>query len=75
MRARIRKRRRPARIDTQRVEAIRVAAAHLEDLRREHRAPPPDVKLPGRSAIRLVCPILEYSWCASPAQMCAELAE
>jgi hypothetical protein len=67
--------RKKAKIDTKRMEAIRSSAAHLADLRREHWAPLPDVKLPGRSAIRLVCPILEYSWIGSPAQMCAELAE
>lgn len=68
-------RRKPAKIDTQRMEAIRASAAHLADLRRAHRAPPPDVLLQARSAVRLVCPIPDASWCSSPAQMCAELAE
>jgi hypothetical protein len=68
-------RRRKARIETERMEAIRASADHLADLRRAHGRPPPDVPLPSRAAVRLVCPILEYSWCSSPAQMCAELAE
>jgi len=68
-------RRRKAKIETARMEAIRASAAHLADLRRAHGKPPPDVRLPSRAAVRLVCPILEYSWCSSPAQMCAELGE
>jgi len=67
--------RKKARIDTRRMEAIRACAAHLADLRRAHAAPPPEVELPSRLAVRLVCPIPDASWCSSPAQMCAELAE
>ena len=67
--------RKPPKTDTQRAEAIRASAAHLADLRRAHRRPPPDVRLPSRSAIRRVCPIPDASWCSSPARMCAELAE
>ena len=62
-------------IDTLRELAIRAAAAHLADLRRAHGRPPADVELPSRLAVRLVCPIPDASWCSSPAQMCAELAE
>ncbi len=68
-------RRRRARIETARMEAARASAAHLADLRRAHGRPPPDVPLPSRLAVRLVCPIPDASWCTSPAQLCAELAE
>jgi hypothetical protein len=27
------------------------------------------------ATVRLVCPIPDASWCTSPAQLCAELAE
>ena len=69
------RRRKPAKIETERAEAIRASAAHLDDLRRAHGRPPPGVALPSRLAVRLVCPIPSASWCSSPAQMCAELAE
>ncbi len=71
----LRRRRKQADIDTQRMKAIRASAAHLRDLKRAHKIPPPEVKLPWRAAVRLVCPIPDASWCSSPAQMCAELAE
>ena len=69
------KRRKPPKTETQRMEMARACAAHLKDLKRAHRNPPPDVRLPSRAAVRLVCPIPDASWCASPAQMCAELVE
>jgi hypothetical protein len=69
------KRRKPAKTETERMEAIRASAAHLADLRRAHRAPPPDMPLPTMTTVRLVCPVPEGSWCSSPAQLCAELAE
>ena len=75
MSATVSPRRRLARTETERMEAIRASAAHLDDLRRAHGRPPPDVPLPRRLAVRLVCPIPDASWCSSPAQMCAELAE
>jgi hypothetical protein len=67
--------RKKAKIETERMEAIRASAAHLADLRRAHARPLADVRLPSRAVVRLVCPVPEYSWCSSPAQMCAELAE
>ncbi|HXZ16042.1 MAG TPA: hypothetical protein VEH77_08760 [Roseiarcus sp.] len=75
MRATVRKRRRPAKTETERMETVSACAAHLKDLKRAHGTPPPDVSLPSRAAVRLVCPIPDASWCSSPAQMCAELAE
>ncbi len=68
-------RRKPAKIDTDRALAIRACAQHLADLRRAQPRPPASVALPERAAVRLVCPIPDGSWCSSPAQMCAELAE
>ncbi len=68
-------RRKPAKTETERTEAIRASAAHLADLLGAHGRPPPDVPLPMRLAVRRVCPIPDASWCSSPAQMCAELAE
>ena len=67
--------RKPAKTDTERAEAKRASAAHLADLRRAHGSPPLNVHLRSRAAVRLVCPIPDASWCSSPAQMCAELAE
>ena len=68
-------RRKRAKTETARMEAARASAAHLADLRRAHGRPPPDVSLPSRLAVRLVCPVPDASWCTSPAQLCAELAE
>ncbi len=67
-------RRKPAKTETERAEAIRACRAHLADLRRARAAPPPEVGLPSRAAVRLVCPVPEGSWCSSPAQLCAELS-
>ncbi len=75
MTATVSPRRRLARTETERMEAIAASAAHLDDLFRAHGRPPPDVPLPSRLAVRLVCPIPDASWCSSPARMCAELAE
>jgi hypothetical protein len=68
-------RRRPPKIDTERMAAIRASARHLKDLRRAHDAPPADVAVNTRGIPRLIAPILEQSYCTSPAALCAELAE
>ena len=68
-------RRRPPKVDTERAAAKRACARHLKDLRRRHAAPPPDVKVNMRGIPKLVPPILEQSYCTSPAALCAELAE
>ncbi len=68
-------RRRRAKVDTERAAAKRACARHLMDLRRGHGEPPPDVKVNMRGIPRLVPPILEQSYCTSPAALCAELAE
>jgi hypothetical protein len=57
------------------MEAIRASARHLKDLRRAHKTPPANVEVNNRGIPRLVPPILEQSYCTSPAALCAELAE
>ena len=68
-------RRRPPKVDTERTAAKRASARHLKDLRRAHKGPPADVEVNTRGIPRLVPPILEQSYCTSPAALCAELAE
>jgi hypothetical protein len=55
--------------------AIRASARHLKDLRRAHKAPPADVEVNTRGVPRLVPPILEQSYCTSPAALCVEQGE
>jgi len=69
------RRRRPAKIDTQRAEAIRSSARHLKDLHRAHEHPPANARVNTRGLPKFVSPILELSYCTSPAALCAELAE
>ena len=68
-------RRRPPKVDTERMEAIRSSARHLKDLQRAHKRPPPDVEVNTRGIPKFVPPIIEQSYCTSPAALCAELAE
>jgi hypothetical protein len=68
-------RRRPPKIDTERTAAIRASARHLNDLRRGCQAPPADVPVNTRGIPKLVPPILEQSYCTSPAALCVELGE
>ena len=68
-------RRRPPKIDTERMALMRACARHLKDLHRWHAGPPADVKVNTRGIPRLVPPILEQSYCTSPAALCAELAD
>jgi hypothetical protein len=69
------RRRRPPKVDTERMEAIRSSARHLKDLQRVHKRPPADVEVNARGVPKFVPPIIEQSWCTSPAALCAELAE
>jgi hypothetical protein len=69
------RRRRPPKTDTERAEAIRSCARHLKDLQRLHSRPPLDVQVNTRGLPKFVPPILEQSYCTSPAALCAELAE
>jgi hypothetical protein len=68
-------RRKRPKTDTKRVQATRACALHLEDLKREHDRPPADVRVRKTSAPRLVAPLPDASYCTSPAQLCADLAE
>ena len=68
-------RRRPPKVDTERADAIRACARHLLDLDRWQGRPPADVKVNMRGVPRLVPPILEQSYCTSPAALCADLGD
>ena len=54
---------------------MRSCARHLKDLRRVHKRPPTNVPVSERGAPKFVPPIIEQSYCTSPAALCAELAE
>ena len=54
---------------------MRLCARHLKDLQRVHRKPPADVQVNTRGVPKFVAPILEQSYCTSPAALCADLAE
>jgi hypothetical protein len=69
------RRRRPPKVDTERAETIRSCARHLKDLQRAHPQPPANVQVSQRGLPKFVAPILEQSYCTSPAALCAELAE
>jgi hypothetical protein len=68
-------RRRPPKVDTERALAMRSCARHLKDLRRAHKQPPTEVEVNLRGVPRFVPPVIEQSYCTSPAALCAELAE
>jgi len=68
-------RRKPPKIDTERAEAAKACAGHLKDLKRLHGRPPADVAIRPVAIPKFVNPIPSASWCTSPAQLCAELAE
>jgi hypothetical protein len=69
------RRRRPPKVDTERAEAIRSSARHLKDLQRAHEGHPAEVRVNTRGIPKFVPPILEQSYCTSPAALWAELAE
>jgi hypothetical protein len=69
------RRRRPPKIDTERALSMRSCARHLKDLRRAQKRPPANVPVSERDAPKFVAPIIEQSYCTSPAALCAELAE
>ena len=68
-------RRRPPKVDTERAEAIRSSARHLKDLQCAHKHTPVNAQVNTRGLPKFVSPILELSYCTSPAALCAELAE
>jgi len=67
--------RKPPKIDTERAEAILACAGHLKDLRQAHAAPPADVRVCMTRIPQFLPPVPVSSYCTSPAQLCAELAE
>lgn len=67
--------RKPHDPNTAKKQATRRCARHLSDLKREHGKPPADVPLRSNPIPRLISPVPSASWCTSPAQLCAELAE
>ena len=67
------RRRRPPKVDTERALAMRACARHLKDLRRGPRQPPRTSGQRAQAEVR--SPIIERSYCTSPAALCAELAE
>ena len=69
------RRRRPPKVDTERAEAVLSCARHLKDLWRAQRQFPASVRVSARGLPKFVAPILEQSYCTSPAALCAELAE
>lgn len=54
---------------------MRSSARHLKDLRRRHKHPPGDVPVNERGVPKFVPPIVEQSYCTSPAALCVELGE
>ena len=54
---------------------MRASARHLKDLRRGQRQPPADVPVNERGVPKFVPPIIEQSYCTSPAALCVELGE
>ena len=75
MTASVPRRRRPNKIDTDRAQAMRDCASHLEDLKRAHGRPPADVRVCMTRTPRFIAPVPESSYCTSPALLCAELVK
>jgi hypothetical protein len=67
-------RRRRPRTETDRQLALAACAAHLRDLRRVHRVPPPDLAIASVAIPARLHGPDAASYCSSPAAMCAELA-
>jgi hypothetical protein len=70
---RARARRRAPKQKTARMAAIAACAAHLRDLRRAHRQPPPDIEVAPEPVPYRPSPTPASSYCTSPAELCAEL--
>ena len=71
----VKQQRKPSKADTRRARSVKNCAGHLRDLKRAHGRPPADVPLRSNPIPRLISPVPSASWCTSPAQLCAELAE
>jgi hypothetical protein len=68
-------RRKPPKTESERAEAIRASSRHLKDLKRTHGHPPADVRVCMTRIPRFISGEPVSSYCTSPAQLCAELAE
>ncbi|MGA2485009.1 MAG: hypothetical protein ABSF49_03350 [Roseiarcus sp.] len=68
-------RRRRPRTETAHQLLVAACAAHLRDLKRVHRAPPPDLAIPSVAIPARLHGPDPASYCSSPAAMCAELAQ
>ena len=68
-------RRRSPRKDTERGDAIRACARHLNDLERFHADPPPDVRVDMSRSPRFLTPEPVNSYFSSPAALCADLVD
>jgi hypothetical protein len=66
-------RRRRPRTETDYQLIVAACAAHLRDLRRVHRAPPPDLAIASVAIPARLSGAERASYCGSPAAMCAEL--
>jgi hypothetical protein len=68
-------RRRASNPDTAHAVAEKACRQHLKDLRRAHSQPPQPLVILSRSVPGRVAAEPWASFCTSPAQLCAELAE
>jgi hypothetical protein len=68
-------RRRASSADTRSAAAEKACRLHLKDLRRAHSHPPADLVIASRSIPGRIAAAPWASFCTSPAQLCAELAE
>jgi hypothetical protein len=70
-----RREKRRAKGDTAQEKARRACARHLVDPQKAHGRPPADVAVKRVAIPKRLDPEPTNSWCTSPAQLCAELAE
>jgi len=70
-----RKEKRRGKGDTAQEKARRACARHLIDLQKAYGRPPADVALKSVAIPKRLDPEPTNSWCTSPGQLCAELAE
>jgi hypothetical protein len=67
------RKRAPDEDETDRQRAIRACRRHLKDLKRAYERPPAAIALRGGPRVYFA-PVEAASYCASPAQLCAEVA-
>lgn len=59
--------------ETERERLRRACLRHLQDLRRAHDRPPPDVAVKATAQPLRLAPVAASSSCTSPGALCAEL--